>query len=95
VPAKRTAAERRRAAAWLIEVWRDVCRDLAVLGFGERRVVRDPALLEELEVAVGRLAPGAAATFLERLARVGERSTNVSPARSTCFRSPGHGRVAA
>lgn len=79
-PAKRSAAERRRAAVWLIGVWRDVCRDLAVLGMGERHVVRDPTLLEELEVAAGRLDPGAAAAFLERLARVGEQlDANVSP----------------
>jgi len=79
-PGRRPAAERRRAAGWLIDVWRDVCRDLAILGVGERGAVRDPALLEELESAAGRLVPGAATAFLERLSRAGEQlDANVSP----------------
>jgi len=79
-PTRRPAAERRRAAAWLIEVWRDVARDLAVLATGERRVIRDPGLLEELAVAAGRLAPEAAATFLARLSNASEQlDANVSP----------------
>jgi hypothetical protein len=79
-PARRPAAERRRAAAWLVEVWRDLARDLAVLGAGEHRAIRDPALLEELEGAAGRLAPGAAASFLERLSHTNEQlDANASP----------------
>lgn len=79
-PVKRSATERRRAAAWLVEVWRDVCRDLAMVGLGDPRAVRDTGLLGELEAAGVRLEPRAAAAFLVRLARAGELlDANVSP----------------
>lgn len=65
-------AERRRAARQLLEIWRDLARDLAIVGVGGRRELRDPALLEELEAAVAGLPAGAAAGFLARLDRVAE-----------------------
>jgi len=66
-PTKASAAERRRAALVLLDVWRSVARDLLVAGRGGRSRVSDPSLIEELEFA-GRTverAPGAA--FLSRL----------------------------
>ena len=67
-PAKASAKDRRRATAQLLEVWRDLARDLVLAERGARRTVRDPALLEELEAAANKLPPGAAATFLARIA---------------------------
>jgi DNA polymerase-3 subunit delta' len=73
------AAERRRAALLLVEVWRSVSRDLAIAALGDPAMVRDPALLDELAVAA-ELPPGAAAGFLQRLDRAGELlESNVSP----------------
>lgn len=63
-----SARERRRAAAQLLEVWRDLARDLVLAERGARRTIRDPALLEELETAARSLSPGAAARFLSRIA---------------------------
>ncbi len=65
-------AERRRAAAALLEVWSAVSRDLAVAALGGRRELRDPALLEELVAAADGMAPEAPARFLGRLARTSE-----------------------
>ena len=77
------APERRRAALTLIRIWQDLARDLALAGIGERRRIRDVALLEELEAAVTRLAGRdgrAAAAFLARLARSAELlEGNVAP----------------
>jgi DNA polymerase-3 subunit delta' len=79
-PAKASAKDRRRAAAQLLEVWRDLARDLVLAERGARRAVRDPALLEELEVASGELPPGAAAAFLARIAEADALvKGNVSP----------------
>jgi hypothetical protein len=73
------AAERRRAALLLVEVWRSVTRDLAIAALGDPAAVRDPALLDELAGAA-ELPPGAAAGFLQRLDRAGELlESNVSP----------------
>jgi DNA polymerase III delta' subunit len=79
-PARRSAAERRRATGWLLEVWRDVSRDLAVIGVADPRAVRDPGLIEEVGAAAARLHPGAAALFLARVARTAEQlDANISP----------------
>ncbi|MHB8958233.1 MAG: hypothetical protein ACYDAN_01230 [Candidatus Limnocylindrales bacterium] len=79
-PAKATAKDRRRSTAQLLEVWRDVARDLVLAERGARRTVRDPALLEELEAAALDLPPGAAATFLSRIAEAdGFVKGNVTP----------------
>ena len=67
-PAKITAKDRRRATGQLLEVWRDVARDLVLAERGARKTVRDPVLLEELEAAARDLPPGAAAAFLARIA---------------------------
>lgn len=69
---KLAPAERRRAARQLLDVWRDVARDLTLAGLGGRRELRDPALIEELEVAAARVPSGAVAAFLVRLDRIAE-----------------------
>jgi DNA polymerase-3 subunit delta' len=74
------AAERRRAAAFLVEIWRAVARDLAVIQLGDVQSVHDIALLDDLAVAARGLPGGASAAFLERLTRAGELlESNVSP----------------
>jgi hypothetical protein len=74
------AAERRAAALALVAVWRDVARDLALVGLGEVADVRQLDLLEDLEAAARRLPEGFAAAQLRRLDVAGERlEGNVSP----------------
>ncbi len=70
--AKASPAERRQLARALLEAWADVARDLAVVATGNRTAVHDPSLLEDLQAAAGRLAPGAAAAFLDRIAQAAE-----------------------
>jgi DNA polymerase-3 subunit delta' len=70
--AKVSAAERRRALALLLDLWRDVARDLACAQRGALASIRDVALLEEVEGAAGRLRTGAAGDALVRLVRAGE-----------------------
>jgi hypothetical protein len=73
------AAERRRAAAFLVEIWRGLARDLAVAQLRDVGSVRDVALVDDLVAAAKGLPPGAAAAFLERLTRAGELlESNVS-----------------
>ncbi len=75
-----SAAERRRSVAQLLEIWRDVARDLAVSGLGDARSLRDPALLDDLGAARDRMPPAAATVFLERLIEAGELlDGNVGP----------------
>ena len=74
------AAERRAAALALVTIWRDVVRDLALVGLGEPGDVRQVELLDDLEAAAQRLPPAFAATQLGRLDTAGERlEGNVSP----------------
>ena len=74
------ASERRRAAGQLIEIWREVARDLAVVRLGQPGQVRDTGLLEDLTAAAQGLDPAAAPRFLARLARAGELlDVNVGP----------------
>ena len=70
--AKVSAAERRRALALLLDLWREVARDLACAQRGAAASIRDVALLEEVEAAARRLRPGAAGEALARLVRAGE-----------------------
>ncbi len=69
---KASAAERRRAIAVLLDLWREVARDLECASRGATGSIRDVALLEDLERAAAGLAPGAAADALARLVRAGE-----------------------
>ena len=74
------ATERRRAAEILVTLWAEVARDLALVGAGGGRSVRDPVLLEELAGVAATLDRGAVAAFLERAARGAELLvSNVSP----------------
>lgn len=73
------AAERRRAAALTVEIWRDLTRDLVLVGLGEEGRLRDPVLLDDLrgstDLTAARLGP-----FLARLDRSAELiNANVSP----------------
>ena len=68
--AKVSPAERRAAAAQLLNVWRDVARDLAVATRGGARELRQHELLDELAAAGAAVDPVAAAAFLDRLEAV-------------------------
>jgi DNA polymerase III delta' subunit len=74
------ASERRRAALALLEVWRDVARDLAVAALGNLRGVRDTGMLDDLAATAPTIDPAAVAGFLARLARTGALvDANVGP----------------
>jgi DNA polymerase III delta' subunit len=74
------AAERRAAALALVDIWRDVVRDVALVGFASAARTRDHELLEDLETAGRRLPPEAAGLHLRALEVAGERlEGNVSP----------------
>ncbi len=64
--AKRSPADRRRAAAWLVAIWRDVAYDVALAQVGGSNV-REPDLLEETRTLGSAIAPGAVVAFLSRL----------------------------
>jgi len=73
------AAERRRAAATLVEIWRDLSRDLVLVSLGEERRLRDPGMLDELRAASSLTATDLG-PFLVRLDRTAELiEANVSP----------------
>jgi DNA polymerase-3 subunit delta' len=74
------AAERRRAALVLVEIWRAVVRDLGLAVAGERGGIRDLALIDDLETAARGLDLAAVGHSLRRLETAGERlEGNVSP----------------
>ena len=78
------AAERRRAAAVIVGLWRDLTRDLLVARLGDERQVHDPALIDDLRSALGHVTgtEGAAALagHLARLDAAGELlEANVRP----------------
>jgi DNA polymerase III subunit delta' len=62
--------ERRRAVQMIIEVWRDLGRDLAVAARSEGRSVRDLEQLEDLLAISRRLDQRALRRFLDRLDRL-------------------------
>jgi hypothetical protein len=77
---KVSPAERRLALRTLVELWRDLARDLALVERGAIATVRDVGLLEELEAASRALPTGAAAAALAGLVRAGEMlDGNVTP----------------
>ena len=69
---KVSPAQRRRAATVLFEVWRDIARDLAVVGLGDATHLHDPDLLEELERVARAFPAGSAGRFLARLDRASQ-----------------------
>jgi DNA polymerase III delta' subunit len=84
------AAQRRKAAATAVGVWREIARDLLVVRLAVEREIRDPAFLDDLRTASETLGPvdgGAAApsnaalaAFLGRLDEAGELlEANVRP----------------
>jgi DNA polymerase-3 subunit delta' len=70
--ARASAADRRRALALLLDLWRDLARDLACAQQGAPASIRDVTLLEDLERAARSLPPGAAADAVARLVRASE-----------------------
>jgi hypothetical protein len=79
-PGRASPIERRRAAAQLIDVWRDLALDLERARLGDAGRLHDPGLLEEMRSAAGRLPDGAIGSFIARLARIGEAiEGNASP----------------
>jgi hypothetical protein len=50
-----SAAERRRATAIVIGLWRDLVSDLLLVRLGDERHVRDPGLLDDLRAAANQL----------------------------------------
>jgi DNA polymerase III delta' subunit len=77
---KTSAADRRRALAAVLEAWRDVARDLAIVQRGAGRSVRQVAMLEELQATAGRVRPDAVAGFVAGLIRADELlAGNASP----------------
>jgi hypothetical protein len=73
-------AERRRAMTTLLEVWRDVGRDLRLVQLGEVAAVRDPGLLDDLAAAAPDVPASELVVFLDGLTRAGELLvSNVSP----------------
>ena len=75
-----TAADRRGDAALLFDIWRDLARDLVLVGLGDAAAVREPDLLEELEAVAAGLSGAALGAFLVRLDTAGQAlEVNVSP----------------
>lgn len=73
-------AERRAAALALLGIWRDVTRDLALVGLGDAAAVRAIDLLDDLEAAGAAVPTGFPAEQLRRFDVAGERlEGNVSP----------------
>jgi DNA polymerase III subunit delta' len=62
--------ERRRAVHLIIEVWRDLGRDLAVAAHGDGRGVRDLEQLDELMALAGDVDGSSLRHFLDRLDRL-------------------------
>ena len=80
-PARLPAAERRRGALALLEIWRAVVRDVGLVVVGDRGAVRDPDLLDDIVPVAAMLDAVAVGAALRRLDVAAERlEGNVSPA---------------
>jgi len=80
VSSRSPASERRRAAAWLVEVWRDVLRDLALVQAGTLTLVRDTGLLDDLVAIAPQLSPETIGAFVVEIDAALERlDASVSP----------------
>ena len=79
-PAKVPAAERRRAALTLLDIWRTVTRDLGLAIAQETGAIRDHDLLDDLVSSAARLDLATIGAALRRLDVAAERlDGNVSP----------------
>jgi DNA polymerase III delta' subunit len=79
-PTRVPAAERRAAALALVDLWRDLVRDLALVALAAPARVRDSQLLDDLEAAAPKVSADRAGDHLRRLELAGERlAGNVSP----------------
>jgi len=79
-PGRGSPIERRRAAAQLVDVWRDLALDLERMRLGDRGRLHDPGLLEEIRSAADSVPEGSLASFIARLARIAEAiDGNASP----------------
>ena len=63
---RRSAADRRRAASWLIAIWRDIAFDVALAQIGGSNA-REPDLLEETRALGATVSADAMTAFLSRL----------------------------
>lgn len=74
------AAERRRAALALLEIWRTLTRDLGLTIAQETGAIRDQDLLDDLVSSAARLDLATIGAALRRLDVAAERlEGNVSP----------------
>lgn len=74
------AAERRRAALSLLEIWRAVVRDLGLVVAGDSGAIRDPDLADDLGQPASRMTSHSIGAALRRLDVAAERlDGNVSP----------------
>ncbi|MES2210630.1 MAG: AAA family ATPase [Chloroflexota bacterium] len=74
------AAERRRAALALLDIWRAVARDLGLVVVGDARAVRDADLLDDLTGPAACFDSASLGSALRRLDVAAERlEGNVSP----------------
>ena len=74
------AAERRRGALALLEIWRTLVRDLGLVVVGSPGAVRDQDLIDDLAAGAGRLTSVSVGAALGRLDQAAERlEGNVSP----------------
>jgi DNA polymerase III delta' subunit len=79
-PGKVSAADRRAAAATLMEIWADVGRDLVVAGSGAARQLREVELLDDIRTIGPKVSRASMGAFLGRLSEVDAKlDENVNP----------------
>jgi DNA polymerase-3 subunit delta' len=77
---KLAAADRRSAAATLLDIWASVARDLSVAGAGGRRQLRELDLVDELRAAAAGVSSARLGAFLARLGEIdAQLDENVNP----------------
>jgi hypothetical protein len=77
---KPAAADRRSAAATLLDIWASVARDLSVAGAGGRRQLRELDLVDELRAAAAGVSSARLGAFLARLGEIdAQLDENVNP----------------
>ena len=77
---KLAAADRRSAAATLLDIWASVARDLSVAGAGGDRQLRELDLVDELRAAAAGVSSARLGAFLARLGEIdAQLDENVNP----------------